>query len=80
MIECFAKFYSYTIVMAACAEANFIDAEAICAAASRPAMRFVAPTMEAQQTLPAPQRACHSYSTLIWWRLLTLDDVNGTPV
>jgi transposase len=32
---------------------DFVDAEAICEAASRPAMRFVTPKTESQQTLSA---------------------------
>lgn len=35
---------------------DFVDAEAICEAASRPAMRFVTPKTEAQQTLSALHR------------------------
>lgn len=31
---------------------DFVDAEAVCEAASRPSMRFVSPKTEAQQTLP----------------------------
>lgn len=36
---------------------DFVDAEAICEAASRPAMRFVTPRTESQQTLGAMHRA-----------------------
>lgn len=36
---------------------DYIDAEAICEAASRPAMRFVEPRTEAQQLLAALHRA-----------------------
>lgn len=39
---------------------DFIDAEAICEAASRPAMRFVTPKTEAQQTLSALHRVRES--------------------
>jgi len=35
---------------------DFVDAEAICEAASRPSMRFVSPKTEAQQTLSALHR------------------------
>jgi transposase len=35
---------------------DFVDAEAICEAASRPSMRFVTPKSEAQQTLSALHR------------------------
>lgn len=35
---------------------DFIDAEAICEAASQPSMRFVSPKTEAQQTLGAYHR------------------------
>jgi len=35
---------------------DFVDAEAICEAASRPSMRFVAPKTESQQTLSALHR------------------------
>ena len=35
---------------------DFVDAEAICEAASRPAMRFVTPKTESQQTLSALHR------------------------
>jgi transposase len=39
---------------------DFVDAEAICEAASRPAMRFVTPKTEAQQTLSALHRVRES--------------------
>lgn len=39
---------------------DFIDAEAICEAASRPSMRFVTPKTEAQQTLSALHRVRES--------------------
>lgn len=39
---------------------DFIDAEAICEAASRPSMRFVTPKSEAQQTLSALHRVRES--------------------
>ncbi len=39
---------------------DFVDAEAICEAASRPSMRFVAPKNEAQQILSALQRVRES--------------------
>jgi transposase len=39
---------------------DFVDAEAICEAASRPAMRFVTPKNEAQQTLSALHRVRES--------------------
>lgn len=35
---------------------NFVDAEAICEAASRPSMRFVSPKTETQQTLSVLHR------------------------
>lgn len=39
---------------------DFVDAEAICEAASRPSMRFVAPKSESQQTLSALHRVRQS--------------------
>jgi transposase len=39
---------------------DFLDAEAICEAVSRPAMRFVTPETESQQTLSALHRARES--------------------
>src|ERR1700754_1855062 len=39
---------------------DFVDAEAICEAACRPAMRFVTPKTEAQQTLSALHRVRES--------------------
>lgn len=39
---------------------DFVDAEAICEAASRPSMRFVTPKTEAQQTLSALHRVRES--------------------
>lgn len=42
-----------TIREAHCDKNDFVDAEAICEAAARPAMRFVTPKTEAQQTLAA---------------------------
>jgi transposase len=39
---------------------DFVDAEAICEAASRPSMRFVTPKNEAQQTLSALHRVRES--------------------
>jgi transposase len=40
---------------------DFVDAEAICEAASRPSMRFVTPKNEAQQTLSALHRVRESF-------------------
>jgi transposase len=40
---------------------DFVDAEAICEAASRPAMRFVTPKTESQQTLSALHRVRESF-------------------
>lgn len=41
---------------------DFIDAQAICEAASRPTMRFVSPKTEAQQTLSVLHRLRESLS------------------
>ena len=53
---------------------NFIDAEAICEAASRPAMRFVTPRNEAQQTLSALHRVRES---LVRERVMASDQIHG---
>ncbi|RAX01418.1 hypothetical protein CKY04_05865 [Photorhabdus sp. S8-52] len=45
----------------------FVDAEAICEAASRPSMRFVQPRTEAQQAMRAP----------LVLRRLIIDDMTG---
>lgn len=53
---------------------DFVDAEAICEAASRPAMRFVTPKMESQQTLSALHRVRES---LIRDRVRTSNQMHG---
>ena len=53
---------------------DFIDAEAICEAASRPAMRFVSPKTESQQTLSALHRVRES---LIRDRVKTSNQMHG---
>ncbi|GAB7541346.1 hypothetical protein CS8_010090 [Cupriavidus sp. 8B] len=53
---------------------DFVDAEAICEAASRPSMRFVTPKTESQQTLSALHRARES---LIRDRTKTVNQMHG---
>ena len=53
---------------------DFIDAEAICEAASRPNMRFVAPKTEAQQVLSALHRVRES---LVRDRVKTSNQIHG---
>lgn len=53
---------------------DFVDAEAICEAASRPAMRFVTPKTESQQTLSALHRVRES---LIRDRTKTVNQMHG---
>ena len=53
---------------------DFIDAEAICEAASRPAMRFVTPKNEAQQTLSALHRVRES---LVRERVRASNQIHG---
>jgi transposase len=53
---------------------DFIDAEAICEAASRPAMRFVTPKTEAQQTMSALHRVRDS---LIHDRVKTSNQIHA---
>lgn len=53
---------------------DFIDAEAICEAASRPSMRFVSPKTEAQQTLGAYHRIRES---LVRDRIKTSNQIHG---
>ncbi|EMJ4069610.1 IS110 family transposase [Pseudomonas aeruginosa] len=53
---------------------DFIDAEAICEAASRPTMRFVTPKTEAQQTLSVLHRIRES---LVRDRTKTVNQVHG---
>jgi transposase len=53
---------------------DFVDAEAICEAASRPAMRFVTPKTESQQTLSALHRMRES---LIRDRTKTVNQIHG---
>ena len=53
---------------------DFIDAEAICEAASRPAMRFVTPRNEAQQTLSALHRVRES---LVRERVRASNQIHG---
>lgn len=105
LVEFFAKFRPYTVVMEACAGAHhlarkliamgheaklispqyvrpfvkgnkndFIDAEAICEAASRPTMRFLAPKTEAQQTLSMLHRVRES---LVHDRTKTANQMHG---
>lgn len=52
-----------------CPEANkndFLDAEAICEATSRPSMRFVSPNTEAQQSLSILHRLRESLVRRTW--------------
>jgi transposase len=53
---------------------DFVDAEAICEAASRPAMRFVTPKTESQQTLSALHRVRES---LVRDRVKTSNQMHG---
>jgi transposase len=53
---------------------DFVDAEAICEAASRPAMRFVTPKTEAQQTLSALHRVRES---LVRDRTKSVNQIHG---
>jgi len=53
---------------------DFVDAEAICEAASRPSMRFVTPKTEAQQTLSALHRVRES---LIRDRTKAINQIHG---
>jgi transposase len=53
---------------------DFVDAEAICEAASRPAMRFVTPKTESQQTLSALHRVRES---LVRDRTKTVSQMHG---
>lgn len=53
---------------------DFVDAEAICEAASRPSMRFVTPKTESQQTLAALHRVRES---LIRDRTKTTNQIHG---
>jgi len=53
---------------------DFVDAEAICEAASRPSMRFVSPKTEAQQTLSVLHRLRES---LVRDRTKTVNQMHG---
>ena len=53
---------------------DFVDAEAICEAASRPTMRFVTPKTESQQTLSALHRVRES---LVRDRIKTVNQIHG---
>ncbi|PHM44437.1 transposase [Xenorhabdus szentirmaii] len=53
---------------------DFIDAEAICEAASRPSMRFVQPKTEAQQAMRALHRARES---LVRDKVKTTNQIQG---
>ncbi|MGH8436467.1 MAG: IS110 family transposase, partial [Pseudomonas sp.] len=53
---------------------DFVDAEAICEAASRPSMRFVTPKTEAQQTLSVLHRMRES---LVRERTKTINQTHG---
>lgn len=53
---------------------DFVDAEAICEAASRPSMRFVMPKTESQQILSALHRVRDS---LVWDRVKTANQLHG---
>ncbi len=53
---------------------DFVDAEAICEAASRPSMRFVTPKTESQQTLSALHRVREA---LIKDRTSTINQIHG---
>lgn len=56
---------------------DFVDAEAICEAASRPAMRFGTPKTEAQQTLSVLHRIRDS---LVRDRTKTANQLHRLPV
>jgi len=53
---------------------DFVDAEAICEAASRPSMRFVTPKSESQQTLSVLHRTRES---LVPDRTKTINQIHG---
>jgi transposase len=53
---------------------DFVDAEAICEAASRPSMRFVTPKTESQQTLSALHRVRESLTRA---RTKTINQIHG---
>jgi transposase len=53
---------------------DFVDAEALCEAASRPAMRFVTPKTESQQTLSALHRVRDS---LVHDRVKAVNQMHG---
>ena len=53
---------------------DFVDAEAICEAATRPAMRFVTPKTESQQTLSALHRVRES---LVHDRVKIINQIHG---
>src|SRR3981189_3472426 len=53
---------------------DFVDAEAICEAASRPAMRFVSPRTESQQTLSVLHRVRES---MVRGRTRTVNQMHG---
>jgi transposase len=53
---------------------DFVDAEAICEAATRPAMRFVTPKTESQQTLSALHRVRES---LVHDRVKVINQIHG---
>ena len=53
---------------------DFVDAEAICEAASRPAMRFVTPKTESQQTLSVLHRV---RETMVQDRTRTINQMHG---
>jgi len=53
---------------------DFVDAEAICEAASRPAMRFVTPKTESQQTLSVLHRVRES---MVRERTRTVNQMHG---
>lgn len=55
-------------------KSDFIDAQAICEAASRPSMRFVTPRSPDQQTLSVSHRICES---LIRDRTKTVNQMHG---
>ena len=56
---------------------DFVDAEAICEAASRPSMRFVTPKTESQQILSALHRVRDS---LVRDRVKTANQLHGFPL
>ena len=53
---------------------DFVDAEALCEAASRPSMRFVTPKTESQQTLSALHRVRQA---LVRDRICTTNQMHG---